>query len=370
MDGSATLACTEPFIRYELGPTGTIYRCCSGWLPYECGNLLTDSIEEILNNKNFLMIADSMRSGGLKLCSTACNIKAASLNYDRETLLIKEPFQLCDKSLVDEKSKSLRKKFFLNYDFSCNLACPSCRDKSIMVKLGQEETLYQVVKTHAKAKELIQYFLDIGDDVEISITGTGDPFASPTFYNYLCELADTTYNNLSISLVTNANLMTPERLDRIKPLWNSIKHISISIDASTEKTYNIVRKQGNFSKLKENLDYMESLYNSGITTMQWWTYYTVQTANYKEIADFADWVWQYKNINKIGYTIAQRWYHNDKQYKDLIGGIDKVELKTLIEEIRSNYKDKNIESVVDFGNLLNYVKPDYDEKIFIFQSEA
>ena len=65
------------------------------------------------------------------------------------------------------------------YDGSCNLSCPSCRTKLQMCSPKSDE-YKKIEKIHdIVINEIVK------DAYRLYITGTGDPFASPFFRNFL-----------------------------------------------------------------------------------------------------------------------------------------------------------------------------------------
>ena len=105
-----------------------------------------------------------------------------------------------------------------------------------------------------KVKQLVELCSKTYNSVLLSITGSGDAFASITYWNYLLELSTNGIpSNVRLNILTNGVLMTENNWNSIKPLLSSIRQIEVSVDAATEPTYKIVRKNGNFKKLCQTL---------------------------------------------------------------------------------------------------------------------
>lgn len=286
----------------EIHLSGDISICCFSWLPKFVGNLLNDSPEEILNNIHRLSLINDMDNGKFTECNDHCPYINSILNGK------KPEGYVVPLSELDDYKKKVPMIVNFSYDPSCNLQCPSCRNELIMNRLGENDML---TKIHNGVKELINYLLVNGEKVMLNITGGGDAFASPTYWDYLKNL--TPHDNLLLKLSTNGVLMTEKKLLEIQPLWNNIYQINVSIDASTEHTYNIVRKNGSFDKLKNNLQTLNDLIGQNVfgNLKVFLTNFTVQKLNYKEIKTFAQWQLTYSHLTSIYFNLVVQWGHID-----------------------------------------------------------
>ena len=115
-------------------------------------------------------------------------------------------------------------------------------------------------------------------------------------------------------------MMTEENWDSIKPIWPAIEFIEVSVDAFHEETYKIVRKNGNFKRLKKNLDLLDDMVvNKCFPNMyNWQTNFVVQRDNYKELREYAEWQTQFKSNPKVWTNLLAQWYHlDDKRFKGM-----------------------------------------------------
>jgi len=123
----------------------------------------------------------------------------------------------------------------------------------------------------------------IKDAYRLYITGTGDPFASPFFRSFLQEFDSKKYPKVkTVHLHTNGNLWTPSMWNSMKNVHPYVGSVEISIDASNKETYDIVRRNGDWDMLMENLDYINTLDTIDVITLS----FVVQNINYKEIFEF------------------------------------------------------------------------------------
>jgi MoaA/NifB/PqqE/SkfB family radical SAM enzyme len=170
----------------------------------------------------------------------------------------------------------------LSYDPSCNLSCPSCRTEKITVPRGSRE--YSVGLDFTR-RILADLFAHPQVPIELHLSGTGDPFASPVFMRLLESLDSNKLPNLSIRLKTNGILLSNRTFARIKKSRRSIRAIMISIDAATAETYRVVRRGGDWARLLESVEFIvDQKKTFGFELI---ASFVVQQRNYRETADFA-----------------------------------------------------------------------------------
>ena len=97
----------------------------------------------------------------------------------------------------------------------------------------------------------------------------------------------------------------------IKSLWPNIIRVLVSVDAATEDTYKIVRKNGNFKKLQRNLIDFDELVDSKNfpNLINWQTNFILQRDNYKELKDFVVWQLTFKSKPSIWTSLITQWGH-------------------------------------------------------------
>ena len=319
VDALKNHACIVPFKHIEIHSDGHITICCETWLPVRSGNILTDSVSDILNHINRKTVQDDMHQGCFNQCNDQCPQLSSFMNGGK----IIDHWSIVPLGSFENRLIKTPMNIGFSYDLSCNLQCPSCRNNLIVWDpKNPEDTNGQRIKLiHEKVKELIGLMLIEHESVSLNITGSGDAFASPLYWDYLLELASNTVpKNLSIKLKTNGVMMTEENWNRIKPLWPIITYVEVSIDAFTEETYKIVRKNGNFKRLKKNLDvFDEMVFNKCFPNLHnWQTNFIVQRDNYKELRDFVLWQLTFKSKPNIWTNLLAQWYHmSDEKFKGM-----------------------------------------------------
>lgn len=310
-------SCMVPFKHIEIHTQGNVTACCHTWLPVWVGNLLKESAQEVINNVDRKSIQDGMRCGSFIKCNDQCPQLNSLLNGN------KDYWDLVPVKDLDRRLERAAMHVGFSYDLSCNLQCPSCRNNLIVWRPDDPNDSHgqMIKKIHNNVKDLITILLTQHPIVSLDITGSGDAFASPLYWDYLLELASQPIpENLRLTLKTNGVMMTEENLLAIKPLWPIITYIEVSVDAATEDTYKIVRKNGNFKKLRKNLDFLDQLvYEGNFPAMyHWQTNFIVQRDNFREIKEFVEWQLSFKSKPKIWTNLLAQWYHmNDIQFNGM-----------------------------------------------------
>lgn len=313
----------------EIHSTGDISICCYSWLPEYCGNIITDSIDDILNNANRLSMIKDMDNGKFTNCNDHCPFINSILTDNKNTGNFIVPLGMLPQ---DKKNKPLVISF--SYDKSCNLQCPTCRDSLILHKVGDNQLLVDI---HSGVEKLVDYLLAQGENIVLNITGSGDAFASPTYWNYLKTLSSKSFRkNLSIKLMTNGILMTSNKWDEIKNIRDNITHINVSIDAFTPDVYSKIRINGSKTTLDKNLKVLNELIrNKNFKNLKsWQTNFTVQKNNYTEMIDYTRWQLSYDQLSTVFFNYVAKWGHmNDTLYDQLtLNETDKVLLKKILSD--------------------------------------
>ncbi len=281
-DESKKRYCSKPFSHFEVVGDGEAHLCCPSWLKTSIGDLNHDSMENIWNSETAQKIRASIIDGSYRYCDhEICPyLKSGRL----ETL---EELSGPVREAIEFKQTQIAarpKYILLGYDFSCNLSCPSCRSKKIMLPKGSPE--------HQKVEELTAKidtaFIKPASDeiIVLNITGSGDPFASNVYRTYLENLDGVNLPHLKIDLQTNGLLFSPKMWERMSKIHGNIRNVFVSIDAAREVTYPVVRREGNWSVLMENMKFLAELRKQKkLNLLQ--ARFVVQKANYREMEEFA-----------------------------------------------------------------------------------
>ena len=264
--------CSVPFKNLEIH-TKVCFACCPSWLP---NKIETSEIplKEVWNSDPMIDIRDSIIDGSFKYCDRElCPYLSKLINFGETS----GPLPL--KSESSPKSPVLSegpKVLVMNFDRTCNYKCPSCRVDLIV---EDKKGIQRVEKT---IEEIDSFY---SKDVKtLYITGSGDPFISVGFRNYLRNFDPKKYPKLkSIHFHTNASMWNKEMWESMPNVHKYAKSCEISIDAGTKDTYeNKTRLGGKWDNLIENLNFINTIPSLKYVK----TSFVVQDSNYREMELF------------------------------------------------------------------------------------
>ena len=267
------LFCPRPFQYVEIGPQGRTHLCCAVMLPTVVGEEKSGTFLDVWNSETAQKIRQSILDGTYTHCvEHLCpDLRNRSLPKRDE---VEDPYL---KDIIANNRTVLPRgpeRITMNYDNSCNLACPMCRTERITLK-GEDKRKAESVQEWATREHL-------RDAHEMVISTAGDAFGSGIYHSFLRTFDTSPYPDLRLRLLTNGLHLTPKNWDRI--CHDSVDTIHVSIDAATPETYR-VNRGGNFERLKENLHFIGSLRSSG-QIKSFIFNYTVQENNFEEMPLF------------------------------------------------------------------------------------
>src|SRR5262249_53335625 len=192
MSDKDRLFCSRPFSWFEVSRFGEAadstrtlrggdtFLCCPSWLTKPVGNLLQSSVDEIWNGETAREIRKSILDGSFKYCN---HIRCPFLQ--NRTFPVQPVDRVVDplmRRAIDENLTVLPwgpLEINACFDQSCNLSCPSCRTRVIMEHDRHDEIT--LIKSKLNREALKHARL-------LYITGSGDPFGSPFFRQWLQTL--------------------------------------------------------------------------------------------------------------------------------------------------------------------------------------
>lgn len=313
--------CSMPWDYLELSHTDSetisSYACCPMWTNnYSFGNLNSNNknFESIWNSEPAKNFRKSILDGTFKYCNknTCPYIVSNTLPSKDDVLFGKHGDghkDIIEKNLL---TSNCPKYISLSYDVSCNLSCPSCRKqiKFLNEKNNSEEYKFK----QSLQDQLIDYLYKCKSPVLVTITGSGDPFASKLFWEFLQKLDGNLNKNISITLQTNGILFNRENWKKLHKLHNNVINAIISLDAGCEETYNYVRRGGNWKTLMENLKFVSELhYENKLGYVR--VDCVVQKKNYKELDKFVDIAKKYNFLCFLQKLIKITDTYTEKEFK-------------------------------------------------------
>lgn len=326
--------CAIPFMTIEVHDESS-FLCCPSWLlktlPPDVG------IKKSWNSIEAIDIRNSILDGSYRYCdSTQCphlqKIDYSKSKQPKHPLYSKNnlPTKLYNRVQSHKNNQEYSPELIeFSFDKTCNLKCPSCR---IDLIVGDKNKIESVKATIDEIEN------EYASDVKILyITGSGDPFISVGFRDFLRNFNPKKYPKLEkIHLHTNATKWNKEMWDSMKSIHPYVKTCEISIDAATKDTYeNKTRIGGNWNELQDNLKFISSLPN--LKSIK--TSFVVQNHNYKEMKLFYDMMFNIfgKKVNVFFGKITnwgtfsddefsehQVWNPNHRNYLDFIEEVNRT----------------------------------------------
>ncbi len=140
------------------------------------------------------------------------------------------------------------KRLTLEVTSYCNLRCWMCPKTAGFVN---------TLPNHLIEEDVIHEVRKILPHIEIlQLSGLwGEIFLHPEVYLKILKLAKEA--DCTVSSISNGTLLTTEVAEQVVTL--GLDHLTISIDAATSKTYQVIRVGGNFKKLIKNLKKLQKI---------------------------------------------------------------------------------------------------------------
>lgn len=248
-------------------------------------------------------VRKSMLDGSYKYCDhIVCPRLNQLINKKEKPYLFREieDFKKVYNINSEEDLKNFKtppEEILFGFDRSCNLKCPSCR-----VNLIPNDNLES--ETHKSKLHLLKSIEDnFSSNIKrMMITGSGDPFYSKIYRDYLINFDKSKYPNLEqIQIITNGNLLN-EKLWKQMKATPYIKTIEVSIDAATKDTYETkTRLNGQWDVLIKNLKFLatqDAIIEQFVCSM------VVSKNNYKEVSMFYELITDIFKDSKFKWEIS------------------------------------------------------------------
>lgn len=335
--------CAVPFTSLEVD-TRSRYLCCASWLKKYLPE--NTSPKEAWNSQNAKDIRESILDGSYKYCDkTQCpflNELQTKNSTEFNDTIFSKPLHHRDnlpsflkEAINDHYAGSLNPTTVqFSFDRSCNLKCPSCRVEIITANSSQIKEVERIIE------QIQEEFSN--EITTLYITGTGDPFVSVGFRNFLRNFDPQLWPKLQrIHLHTNATKWNKEMWDSMPRVHRYIKSCEISIDAGSKTTYeNYTRLGGNWDTLLSNLEFISS-----IKSLQYIkTSFVVQKANYQEMKLFYNLMTSiFGNKVSIFYGKINNWgtYSKEEYFNQCVHEKEHPEHELFLKELRNTLPAKN-----------------------------
>lgn len=299
--------CPHPFSRAHLSVSGNVYICCAAWTGVSIGNIFQKPFDEIWNSAEAQKFRLSIIDKTFQYCRRKICPRIVS------NIIRTQPVSKKYQDIITKKTTYMDEgpiHFSMNYDYSCNMFCTSCRNEKRVISKD-------------RVKELIKFQDDLlksdlfKNGKRLTITGAGEPFASSVFMDLLNKIDIYSNPDLKILLRTNGNLLNTKNWERIKNAHYAIDQISISIDAATEETYKKLRRGGDFNQLLKNLEFLKEINKEKDSKFKVRLSFVVQQDNFKEMPLFVKLAKDFE-CDKVAFTqLMDRGTYQDGQFSEL-----------------------------------------------------
>jgi organic radical activating enzyme len=320
--------CAVPFAALEIHEKHR-FLCCASWL--KKGLPQNSSPRDAWESPDAQEIRESVIDGSFRHCDKVqCPYLHQLENFgeigNTSVLYHKNRLPKDLESNIDSFKKGIvtpPSTIQFSFDRTCNLKCPSCR---INLIVENSKGIERVKKTIDEIEE--QY----GKTTKrLYITGSGDPFVSVGFRDFLRNFDSNKWPSLSnIHLHTNATRWDKKMWESMSKVHKYIKTCEISIDAATKDTYeNKVRVGGNWDELIENLKFINTI--KSLKSIK--TSFVVQQKNYKEMKLFYDLMYSifgekvnvffgkitnWGTFSEEDFLLEQIWNESHSEYNEFI----------------------------------------------------
>ena len=294
--------CARPFDTVLIDKQGSCYACeCQAWLPQSIGNLQIKSMEEILSGQMRHHLQDSIEDGTYRYCN------------ENQCPYIK------GRDVEETGAKHVR-FLRLAIDDSCNLKCPSCRDRMVFHKSGSAFD-----RGIRLADRINDWLATHDEELQVHIGSDGDPFASHVYRHFMEHTPRR--HNISYSIMTNG-LMFEEFHVRVPHVISRLDELAVSIDGATKHTYESLRLGGRWDKIQSNLAAMAESKQRHGHIFSW--HMVVQQDNWWEMPDMISMGQRY-GVDQIYFNRVQDWGTSMDHSRQKFTGLP--EFKAVFHEI-------------------------------------
>jgi MoaA/NifB/PqqE/SkfB family radical SAM enzyme len=253
--------CHLPFTDMHVFEDGTVRSCC--WMPTVLGNILESGLDEIWRGEISEAIRQCVRDGSFTYCTECPYLPEA-----KGTVTDGVPPWV--KKIMDAGDVSYLK---LDYDTSCNLACPSCRRRHCTTPTDRAVRIHEAIMSSRL----------VGSVGRLQLTGAGDPLASRLYWQLLLDLPRVN-PSARVTLFTNGLLLDADRWEAMGSTRDRVDSVIISVDAATPETYR-ANRGGSWEKLWRNIEIVKRL-REAVRLIRFTLNYTIQENNFLELPEF------------------------------------------------------------------------------------
>jgi sulfatase maturation enzyme AslB (radical SAM superfamily) len=356
--------CLQPFTNIDIHSNYGA-RCCSeSWMPLWIGDFSTYTIRQIWNSPAIQAVRQSILDGSYSFCDWHqcpfyCN--DSYYLYTREELENPQKLSPVDSYRLTKYAPWIRyilegkteldilpANYNLAYDETCNLTCPSCRKQRVAYLSGPEYTLRMAIHNKLLKEVMENGFENIG---RFNLTGSGEPFVSRIFKDFLFTFDGKKYPRLDINIQSNGVLFTPTAWAGMKKIQKNINEVIVSLDACRAETYDKIRVNGSYEKLLANIEFLAAL-RAGGKIRRFMLAFVVQQKNFREMPQAIN-LGKKFGVDLFIFNLLNDWksWSAEEYEANAVWKSYHPEFEEFLEVLRDPVFN---DPIVDPGNMLEY----------------
>lgn len=233
--------CWAPQKSMFFGLRGKVTSCCYN-KTFLLGTFPEQTLQEIWFGEERKKQEEALKNNDLSLGCHSCSRIIKAGNF------LGLPAKNFDHLPLSENGYPTKLDFELSNE--CNLECIMCRGEFSSAIRKNREGLPPIQQPYGESflEELEEF---IPHATTFHFLG-GEPFLIPIYHD-IWELISELNPKAILSVQTNATIVST----RIKQLLNKGKfNLAVSIDSVHQKNYEVIRKNGNFKKVMDNISYL------------------------------------------------------------------------------------------------------------------
>jgi pyruvate-formate lyase-activating enzyme len=282
--------CSNPWTQLVINNYGATYICRSpAWLTKSIGSIIDyDDIFDLLNTYEARSIRSEVAAKRYTYCnhkicqhlsqSHAVNRYIHSPSDEKDLLLLSE-----DKFTKNSITDRLPIEICLDFDYTCNFKCPSCRTEMINHNQGHVAETNKLLVDKIKHVIIDRYIVE-GTPLTLRWAG-GEPFVSHAYLELWDYIVAARATNIKNTVQTNGSYLK-KRSNLLEKFLPYIDQLRISFDAGTSKTYSKVRINGDWQELLDNCVYVKNLIDKLDAKVILTSDFVVQLDNFQEIPQY------------------------------------------------------------------------------------
>lgn len=243
-----SILCHAPFVSINFEQNGNMTACCYnrydiiGRYPYA-------SIAEAWNSPAANKLREYIKTEELDGGCSACRELIEAGNYSGTKAIFYDEYAK-NKSLF---VGNMPKVFEFELQNTCNLECVMCNGYfSSTIRKNREKMPSTAMVYDAAFVEQVAAFMPSITDMKFL---GGEPFLIDIYYDIWEKILEVN-PNIKIHITTNGTILN----ERAKRMLERLKvGIILSLDSVDEHTYTSIRKNANYTRMMENLEYFRTI---------------------------------------------------------------------------------------------------------------